>query len=122
MIGDDIALARALYRTIEKYPELQAVTQSLSITTFRYVPLDMSSDPASVDAYLNRLNEELLNDLQKGGEAFVSNAVVEGKYLLRACIVNFRTTLSDIEALPEIVIRRGSKLDSQLRSKYLQLS
>jgi aromatic-L-amino-acid decarboxylase len=120
MIGDDIALAQALYKAVSKYPELQAVTQSLSITTFRFIPLDMPNDPTAVEAYLNKLNEELLNGLQKSGEAYISNAVVEGKYLLRACIVNFRTTLSDVEALPEIVIRLGSKLDSEIRPKSLQ--
>ena len=41
------------------------------------------------------------------GEAFVSNAVVGGRYALRACITNFRTTAADVEALPEIVRRHG---------------
>lgn len=120
MIGDDIALAQALYRIVATYPELQEVSQNLSITTFRFVPLDLPNTPTAIKAYLNKLNEELLDRLQKGGEAFVSNAVIEGKYLLRACIVNFRTTLSDVEALPEIVIRLGRELDSEMRPKSLQ--
>ena len=115
MIGDDISLARAMYEAVGKHPELEAATQHLSITTFRFVPKDLPNDPATVEPYLNDLNEELLNRLQRCGEAFVSNAVVEGKYVLRACIVNFRTTLSDVEALPEIVVRQGRKLDSELR-------
>ncbi len=118
MIGDDIALAQALYAAISTYPELQAVTQNLSITTFRFVPRDLANDPSTVAAYLNKLNEELLNRLQKSGEAFVSNAVVEGNYLLRACIVNFRTTLADVEALPEIVLRLGRQLDAEMRPLF----
>ena len=118
MIGDDIALAQALYAAIGTYPELQAVTQNLSITTFRFVPLDLPNDPPAVAAYLNKLNEELLNCLQKSGEAFVSNAVVEGNYLLRACIVNFRTTLADVEVLPEIVLRLGRQLDAEMRPLF----
>ena len=39
---------------------------------------------------------------------------------LRACIVNFRTTLSDVEALPEIVVRLGRQLDSEMRPKALR--
>ncbi|MFH2038554.1 MAG: aspartate aminotransferase family protein [Chloroflexota bacterium] len=117
MIGDDIALAQALHEKIDIHPELQGVTQNLSITTFRFIPLDLISLQADSDSYLNKLNEELLNRLQKSGEAFISNAMVDGKYLLRACIVNFRTTLSDVEALPEIVIRLGRKLDSEIRPK-----
>jgi glutamate/tyrosine decarboxylase-like PLP-dependent enzyme len=115
MIGDDIALSRALYEAVGKHPELQAATQSLSITTFRFVPLDLPGDSTVVEPYLNSLNEELLNRVQGSGEAFVSNAVIEGRYLLRACIVNFRTALSDVEALPEIVTRLGRKLDSEMR-------
>jgi len=120
MIGDDIALAQALYRVVSTYPELQAMTQNLSITTFRFVPQYLPNHPAAGEAYLNKINEEILNRLQKGGEAFISNALVEGKYLLRACIVNFRTTLSDVEALPEIVIRLGRNVDSEIRPRDLQ--
>ena len=119
MIGDDIALSRTLYDAVSKYPELQAATQSLSITTFRFVPLGLPSDATVVEPYLNGLNEELLNRVQASGEAFVSNAVIDGRYLLRACIVNFRTSLSDVEALPEIVTRLGRKLDSEMRPSSL---
>ena len=121
MIRDDIALAQALYKAVDAHPELQAVTQNLSITTFRFVPLNLTGDPTAVAAYLNKLNEELVNRLQQSGEAFVSNAVVEGNYLLRACVVNFRTTLPDIEASPEIVVRLGREVDSELRQKFLSL-
>lgn len=120
MIGDDIALARALYRDVDDHPALQAVTQHLSITTFRFVPSDLPTDPALVEPYLNELNAALLNQLQTSGAAFVSNALVDGKYLLRACIVNFRTTLADIEALPALVAHLGSALDAAMRPPALQ--
>jgi glutamate/tyrosine decarboxylase-like PLP-dependent enzyme len=117
MIGDDIALAEALYIAVGRHPELEAVTHHLSITTFRFVPHVLPGDPPARESYLNDLNEELINRLQRSGEAFVSNALVDGKYVLRACIVNFRTTLSDVEALPEIVVRLGKQLDSEMRPK-----
>jgi aromatic-L-amino-acid decarboxylase len=120
MINDDIALSQHLYEKIGNYPELQAITRNLSITTFRFVPLDMSNSSSNIESYLNKLNEELLNRLQSSGEAFVSNAVVEGKYLLRACIVNFRTTWTDIELLPQIVVRLGKELDTKMRPIVLQ--
>lgn len=118
MIGDDIALAKALYAAVATHPDLQAVTQNLSITTFRFVPRDLPNEPTTVEPYLNKLNAELLNRLQKSGEAFVSNAVVAGKYLLRACIVNFRTTLADVETLPALVCKLGDQLDAELRSSF----
>ena len=115
MISDDIRLAQELYRVVEKQPELQAVTQGLSITTFRYVPPDLTPGSQESERYLNALNAGLLTQLQKSGEAFVSHAVIEGTFVLRACIVNFRTSLEDIEALPGLVIRIGREVDALLR-------
>ena len=120
MISDDIQLAQALYRLVDDQPELQAFTRGLSITTFRYVPPDLAPGPESVEAYLNQLNIEVLNRLQRSGEALVSNAVIGGAFLLRACVVNFRTSLVDIEALPGIVIRIGREVDAAMRSTELQ--
>lgn len=120
MIREDIALAQALYQQVDAHPELEAVTHNLSITTFRYVPQTLpAQDPAS-ETYLNELNKELIRRLQTGGEAFVSNMVIDDKYVLRACIVNFRTTLADIEALPEIVARHGREIDAEMRPEQLR--
>jgi glutamate/tyrosine decarboxylase-like PLP-dependent enzyme len=120
MIGDDIALAQALHKAVAAHPALQAGTQNLSITTFRYMPEDLQDDSTGTETYLNYLNEELVNRLQKSGETFISNAVIDNRYLLRACIVNFRTTLLDIEALTEIVTRHGSTLDAEIRPVQLK--
>ena len=117
MIGDDIALSQRLYQRVDAHPELQACTQALSITTFRYVPVDLQDDASDTTAaYLNTLNEALLERIQVCGEAFVSNAVVDGRYLLRACIVNFHTHHADIDALPEIVVRLGREVDAVKRN------
>ncbi|HEY3473652.1 MAG TPA: aminotransferase class V-fold PLP-dependent enzyme, partial [Anaerolineales bacterium] len=115
MLAEDILLAKKLYELVAKRPELQAFTHSLSITTFRYIPADLKSGFEKIEEYLNQLNTELLTRLQNSGEAYISNAVIDGKFALRACIVNFRTSLADIEALPEIVLRIGRKVDTELR-------
>jgi aromatic-L-amino-acid decarboxylase len=115
MLSDDIRLAKELYELVAKQPELQAFTRSLSITTFRYIPSDLKSGSERIEEYLNQLNTELLTRLQNSGEAYLSNAVIHGKFALRACIVNFRTSLADIEALPELVLRIGHKVDTELR-------
>ena len=66
-------------------------------------------------AYFNELNEALLSRLQEEGDVFLSNAILQGDYVLRACIVNFRTSLQDVQMLPDIVARIGHELDSRLR-------
>jgi glutamate/tyrosine decarboxylase-like PLP-dependent enzyme len=120
MISQDIRLSREMYRQIEAHPELEAITQHLSITTFRYVPLDLPIRKELTETYLNQLNTALLDALQKGGEAFVSNAVLGNKFVLRACIVNFKTSLADIERLPGIVVQLGRELDASRRPEALR--
>jgi aromatic-L-amino-acid decarboxylase len=117
MIADDIRLSQALAQAIERNAELELMTQDLSITTFRYLPRDLRTNlrEEQIEPYLDSLNRELLDQLQRGGEVFVSNAVVNGRYLLRACIVNFHTTQADVEAVPDIVVRVGRALDAKLR-------
>jgi aromatic-L-amino-acid/L-tryptophan decarboxylase len=118
MIEEDIRLSKLLFELAKKHPELEPVTQNLSIATLRYVPLHFDGHISEKEAYLNILNEALLNELQKGGEVFLSNAIVNGLYCLRACIVNFRTSEKDIEEIIKIVTREGSAMHKKLQAKY----
>ena len=122
MISDDIRLSRAMAEAVERHAELELATQAFSITTFRYVPGDLRAHvgEAAAEAHLDALNRELLDRLQRGGEVFVSNAIVGGRYVLRACIVNFHTARADVEALPEIVARIGRAVDAELRPDRLR--
>lgn len=116
MIRQDIHLAQAMKEAVDQQDELESLTCHLSITTFRFVPKDLEDDKEGQLEYLNKLNEAILTQVQQEGEIFVSNAVLQGTYALRACIVNFRTSLKEIEKLPDIVVRHGKALDKELRS------
>jgi glutamate/tyrosine decarboxylase-like PLP-dependent enzyme len=118
MISDDMLLAQRLYALFAAHPEFEAGTHSLSIATFRYVPEDLRPRVGTddVETYLNELNQRLLTAVEKSGEAFLSNAVVNGRFLLRACIVNFNTQLEDVEALPPLVARLGRAVDVRATS------
>ena len=121
MISDDIALAKHLANVVRAHAELEFMTNELSITTYRCVPPDLRSrvgEPA-VEEYLSALNKEVLAQMQSGGEAFVSNAVLQGRYVLRACVVNFNTRVSDIEAVAEISARMGREIDQGMRVEGL---
>jgi aromatic-L-amino-acid/L-tryptophan decarboxylase len=119
-ISEDVRLSGELFRQIEQTPELEALTQGLSITTFRFVPSDLTAGSEEVENYLDRLNNELLTRLQNSGDAYLSNAVVRSRFALRACIVNFRTTQADIEALTPLIVRIGEKIDAELRPGSLR--
>ena len=118
-VRKDISLSQRLHEHAQQHPELEACTQSLSISTFRYRPPALPGGKAASD-YLDQLNRRLLNDLQRGGEVFLSNASIDGAFWLRGCVVNFRTTADDIDAIPAIVTRAGRQLDDELRPASLR--
>ncbi|MEO6447025.1 MAG: pyridoxal-dependent decarboxylase [Gemmatimonadaceae bacterium] len=113
-IAHDVALARYLHERVCAHPELEPVgpQPELSITCFRYAPPALR-DHASAEPQLNRLNERLMTELQLGGRVFPSNAIVGGRFALRACIVNFRTEAADIDALLEETVAHGRALHAQ---------
>ena len=117
-IADDIALAEYAFERFSAHSDFEAVTQNLSICTFRYVPHELRSNPGSeeTEAVLSGLNQALLTEIENSGKVFLSNAMVEGKYLLRMCIVNFRTSVADIDSLPELIAEVGSQRFASLQT------
>jgi aromatic-L-amino-acid decarboxylase len=111
-ISEDISLAHYLARRVSEAEDFELLAPvELSICCFRYVPPAVRAKCASaagaererLDAELDELNTRVMHAVQRGGEAYVSNATVKGKFALRACIINFRTTRADLDALLDIV-------------------
>lgn len=112
MIGEDCDLAQYLFDSLPEYAELERYTHHLSITTFRFVPSELKESSGTEESreYLNELNKKIQATLEQNGDFFVSNAVINGDYVLRMCIVNFRTSKEDIEALPSRIVELGKEL------------
>jgi aromatic-L-amino-acid decarboxylase len=51
---------------------------------------------------------------------YPSNAVLRGRFVLRSCIVNFRTEAEEMDLLLEVAAELGSKLDEELRPAGLR--
>jgi aromatic-L-amino-acid decarboxylase len=94
-ISGDISLAAYLGEIVDDAADFELLAPvELSICCFRYVPRRGLSD-----AELDRLNEGIMERVQKGGRAYLSNATVSGRFALRACITNFRTSKADIDEM-----------------------
>jgi glutamate/tyrosine decarboxylase-like PLP-dependent enzyme len=101
-ISEDIALAAYLGELVSKADDFELLAPvELSICCFRYV---------QAGADLDWLNEKIMATVQKGGRAYLSNATVNGKFALRACITNFRTTKADIEETIAVVREAAESL------------
>lgn len=99
-IQNDLVHARRLAEAIVEQPELQLVAPvELSAVCFRYLGKGGISE-----AELNRLNTSILQRLNQRGRVYLSNATLRAKFCLRACVVNHRTSDSDIDAVvPEVL-------------------
>ena len=109
-IARDIGLARTLQQRLRELPDFELVAAGpLSVTCFRYLPRAFSGNAADGD----RLNRRLLELVQSDGEVFLTGTELAGRFVLRACIVNFRTTEQDLEALIETVRMAGERVREQ---------
>jgi aromatic-L-amino-acid decarboxylase len=119
-ISHDAALARYLGDRVNERPDFElACPVGLSICCFRYVPPDLP-DGEGRDAYLDALNERLLTQAQQDGRVFFSNAVLGGRFVLRACIVNFRTEAEDLDVVLDVASEIGARVDAELRPAELK--
>ena len=115
-ISHDAALVRYLDARATERPEFEVMAPTvLSICCFRYVPPGLPATGPGRDEYLDELNERLMTELQLDGRAFCSNAVLNGRFVLRACIVNFRTEADEIDMLLDVAAEIGARFDSTMR-------
>ncbi len=121
-IAHDCALARYLYDAASERPDFETLADppELSIACLRYVPPDLAALATQaaredIEEYVDRLNVRLMAEIQMHGRVFPSNAVIDGRFWLRACIVNFRTEAEDMDALLDVATDLGAKLDGELR-------
>lgn len=99
-IARQIALARYLEQRIEASPDLELRSKGkLSIVCFRYVPKELAGNEEA----LNALNKTIMERMQANGTAFVTNTTLDGRFLLRACILHYGSTERDIDAMLEAI-------------------
>lgn len=101
-IEGNIACAKHLEKLVNGSADFEMLAPvALSIFCFRYKPYGYRGD-------LDALNERTLVRLQSDGGSYVSNARIRGRFALRGCVLNYRTTLDDMQALLDDVRRAAA--------------
>ena len=96
-IADNLRQARQLAVLVDDVPTLERVAEvPLSAVCFRWVGGDSET--------LDERNAELLDRVNRRGRVYLSNATIGGRFVLRACITNHRTTDADVTAVVEEVV------------------
>jgi len=98
-IEANIALARYLAERVETAPDLELMApRGLSVVCFRYVDAALGGEDQIVAA-----NRMILEKLQLGGDAFITSTELAGRFVLRACVVNYRSTRADVDRMLDAV-------------------
>lgn len=98
-IDDNIAVAQHLAGIIDQSDDFELVAPApLSIVCFRY--------RAGDDGF----NKRLMVEVQRDGDSYLSNAIINGRFSLRACIVNFRTRIADVDRLLATIRRVAARM------------
>jgi glutamate/tyrosine decarboxylase-like PLP-dependent enzyme len=116
-IESNLDCARHLAELVEASEEFELLAPvELSIVCFRYLDAEARSASAqrseAEERRLDGLNERLLLALQRGGSSYLSNASIRGRFALRGCVLNYRTTRRDMEILLDD-LRRAADARSQ---------
>jgi glutamate/tyrosine decarboxylase-like PLP-dependent enzyme len=107
LVERHITLARRLGALVDEAPDLERMAPvDLSIVAFRYVPASLRGEEAKLDA----LNQRLMQQIQRDGATFVTNAAIRGRFALRACVLHYATTEDDLVALVDVVRKTGAAL------------
>jgi glutamate/tyrosine decarboxylase-like PLP-dependent enzyme len=121
VISGDNELAAYMGEQVERRADFELLAPvELSICCFRYVPADLrlelerGGNSEAIEQRLNDLNSAIMHSIQRGGRAYLSNAMLRGRYALRACIVNFRTTREDVDVTLDLVRQTAARLASHV--------
>ena len=105
-IQKDLDFAQRLAASVAKQPGLEHLAPvELSAVCFRYKgPGSLSEDE------LDRRNAAILKRVVQRGRVYLSNATLRGKFCLRACIVNHRTTEADVDSVVAEVLAAAEEV------------
>ena len=105
-IAENLALARYLAECVASADDLELMAPpDLSVVCFRLLK-PHRDDASALDAF----NRAVLERLQLGGEAFLTGTELRGRFVLRACIVNYRSRREDVDRMLAAVRACGREL------------
>ena len=101
-LEEKLLLAKYFHREIKNLGFEAGPEPELSVVTYRY-------NPKHGDA--NEFNKRLVEEVQKDGRVFISSTLIDGKFILRAAILAFRTHLKTIDTLLTVLKEKVKLLE-----------
>ncbi len=101
-IEEKLMLTRWAYDQLKDDPRFEILDEpQLSVIAFR-----LKADAADSD----RLNEELMNRVNRRGRVFLSSTRLDGRYTIRLCVLSFRTHMDRVKDAVEALLAEAADL------------
>jgi len=105
-------LAEYAARMFELSPHLALLTRpELGVFTFRYLPEIIPADPERAEQRLARVNERLVARIVSSGRLMLSSTRLDGRYVLRFCVLNHRTRKEDVAEALRLIEEFGKEAE-----------
>jgi len=115
-----IALAQRFQAWTEANPNFELLApMPFSVVCFRSLPAGLPAGPEA-EAYLNLLNERILESVNRTGEVFLSHTKLNDKFTLRLAIGHLGTTEAHVRRAWELLQEHAARLDAELRPAALK--
>ena len=122
LLRQNVRCAEFIDKLVRESTDFEALHEPvLFIYSFRYAPEILRNQAKEshevseeVNAYLDRLNQRIADEIQLSGDAFIMTSKVRGRIVLRLSISSHRTTLTDIDLVFAKLRDLGAKLQKQM--------
>jgi len=105
-LAEKLRLTQWMYHRFLEEPGFECLSvPDLSVITFRYRP--RRGD-------IETFNRRLLENIVKSGKLFLSSTLLNGAFVIRVCILSFRTHQAEVEEAFEIVKTAAKRLDREV--------
>jgi aromatic-L-amino-acid decarboxylase len=105
-LSEKFRLAHWMYQRFVEEPGFECLAQpDLSAFAFRYIPKE-----GDVDAF----NRKLLKTIVASKKLYLSSTVLNGEFVIRICILGFRTHKPDVKRAFELIKTTARNLEAQI--------
>jgi aromatic-L-amino-acid decarboxylase len=113
LFSKNLGLTRRLHNLAREHPDFEVLHEpTLYLYCFRYVPNALAEhrEEPEVQIQLDRLNQEIVDAIQRSGLALIMTTRIRGRVAIRMSICSHRTLVEDVDATFEAIARWGRLL------------
>ena len=101
-LEEKLRLAGWLFNKFLEEPGFECVSApDLSVVAYRFIPESGDAD---------EFNRRLLRNINRSRKLFISSTMLRGRFILRACVLSFRTHQAEVEEAFETITAEAKRL------------